>query len=56
MFFQLLRDELDSNTIDPDVDEDTIPDETRDFNEIENQNNQSHCVYGEYIFVQKTKA
>ncbi|GAA3593909.1 carboxypeptidase-like regulatory domain-containing protein [Flavivirga amylovorans] len=51
VFFQLFRDELDNNTIDPDDDEDVIlSGDTRDFNEIKNQENQTHSIYGEYLF------
>ncbi len=50
VFFQLFRDELDDNIIDPDDDDEIVLSETRDFNEIETQNNRSNSFYGEYVF------
>ncbi len=50
VFFQLFRDEADTNTIDPTDDDNVpLPGITRDFNVRKKATNQTHSVYAEYL-------
>lgn len=56
VFYQLYRNELDDNDIDPDDDDIPLPSNTRDFNVKNDATNQSHSVYAEYLHTAKNKS
>ena len=56
VFFQLFRNVSEDDDIDPDDDDEIpLPEDTRNFNEVENGSNTSNSLYAEYIYQPKNK-